>query len=300
MKLIEYTLICTLIPATILFANLPQAELSCVEDATIVSNVDPSDPFVNALIIYIAFPDLDPSWINLPTWTAPVETQIENYFANQSIGSHIVGVETVYRPTPNQGLCYTTNYNSDYYATLIANASNQLNREGLAVLTDEIFLKVYNDDPSAFVDIDVVFMNYNCYGSDLFYRGNSAWATIGNYTFPHFNSVGSTSTFWNDREIMEWSTAHEYGHLLGQTWHHSVGIYCQMGGTSWNSSVGMRPYCSFSRREFGWIDDTKFEEITSNTYNITVEPVNQNGKIYKVVYGSQAYYIENHAGHYVR
>jgi hypothetical protein len=275
-----------------LLASTSQEQLVCAENyVTPCVNISPTDPQVKALIIYISFPDLDPDFQQIPTWSTSVELVIEDYFTTESSGLHSVDVETVYRPAPNQALCYITDYNSEYYANLIF----PLDRDGLGVLTDEIFWKVYNDNSLAFNDIDVVYMNYNCYGGDLFWHGNSAWATLGNYSFPYYNGCGTTSTIWNDKEIMEWSTAHEYGHLLGAN-HHNVGIYCQMDGSSWDSSKGVRPYCNFLKCYFGWIDNSKFETITSNSYNIMMEPSNLIGKIYKVVFETQAFFIENRQG----
>jgi len=112
--------------------------------------VDPLQPDVQALMVYISFPDADTT---LPSYYAEVADSLEHYFRTVSYGKHKVHIRTALRPSPHGGMCYVADSTAAFYRSM-PTSSTEIR---LGHLHTDIFTKMLADRPDVFDGVDVLF-----------------------------------------------------------------------------------------------------------------------------------------------
>ncbi len=254
----------------------------CGDENPNTSTIDPRTHEVNALMIYVSFPEQNQPY-PIPNYISNVEANMWDYFNEMSEGDHELNITTFRRPVPNQNYTYVADNNMSYY-------HNMGEYTGRNTLNNELLWKVYNDDNNVFNDINVIFFNYT---ADFFadYSG-----ITHNVSFTHYNGPSTTQEELGNQLTLEWHIGHEYGnHVLLGSGHHSKGVYCQRGGTRWNHQAGAVPFCTAHLNELGWLDNNHIITVTTNSYDVQITDIRNSGYVYKIQVNNNEYFlIENH------
>ena len=263
-------------------------------------HINPSTSSVNGLIIYVSFKDAPESEQNLPNYYQSVETNIHNFYEEMSYNSHQLNLNTALRPDSFITKCYITDDNTSEYS-IPDNSDESMNK--LGNLTNEIIGKVLADNSSILQDINVIFL---CFSRDIFgnqYNHFSALATLGNNII-EYSGPGCVLS-WHTQDELEWSIAHEYGHILGLSDMKNsylkkfYGVYALMYNrhqTNKSGIGGPNPISAKNLRVLEWINDNRFIQVTSKI-DVDIEDIRTvNGKVYqlKPKDSNQYFLIANH------
>ncbi len=297
----------------------------------------PTRGYIKAPTIFVRFPDEYTDMSSPPSYSKDIfEMEIPGSFSHfyneMSCGQLKVEGEVL----PN---LYVSDHPADYYMDKYL-PYGQVVRELLGKVDSDVdFSRFDNDGPDGVANsgdddgyVDLVFVNLLRIPSGLIPLGealgiadlglgsadfiSSDTGNSGDRIRVRLGTVQESSSF----ERLIGAMSHEFGHLLGlgdlySTDHPSlpeedsasIGAWGIMGhgAWGWDGNDGPNPFCAYSLEKLGWIGaDNERLEVVTQSQNISVLPLFQGGKVYKIPLSDEEYYLISNrdasASHYDR
>lgn len=294
-------------------------------DSTGVLAFLPSDPQVEARIIFVGFPNNDT--LTTPVWADELAAELSDYVLTMSRGRQQMSVSVIRRPSPDQDMAWIAASPASFYHGPVGGGGyGAINREVIKAVGEILGQAVWDG-------VEMVFMMHSqctlgcadpstqtsC-SETCRYSGVAGLSLGPPIPGSAFNAVGVTQRYlyWpyvntdRNRKGLAWVAGHEYGHWLG--FNHTAGADSLAPNTvnpgkydlmrssaSFVSELGLVPYSSLqlsgtSLGGGGWVPR---QWITGDTEGLRVPDVRGPEAVtYQIpIPGSTQYFaLSNHRG----